>query len=673
VTATDERGTARAGRLGDRPPARARLVRPSPGPGARRRWLVGPADLLATAGYLLAALYVMAHLFVDPAHRVQRNNPNDQAFFEFVLAHAARLVTHGGNPFFTRQMNMPDGVNLMANTSILGLSLPLAPVTLLFGASVSYAVLCVLALAATATSWYALLARHLVGSRFAAFVGGWFCAFAPGVVAQANGHPNIVAQFLVPWIVWRALRLREPSRRWPNAIALALLVVWQFFINEEVLFLTAVGFGVVILVHLIWYRRGLADQVRPFLRGLAVSAGLVLVALSYPLWFQFFGPQHYRGLPPLIRNFGVDLWSYPSYSSEALAGNINTSYLFAPNPAEQNAFFGWALLLLVGLIVWRLRRSPLVVGLAAAAVTFALLSLGTRIVIRGHHTHLPGPWAVVSRLPLFDTVVAPRLALAVVPLLGVLLAIGCDRYLIWSAAPVDAPSAAAAVPAATADSAVPAVTADAAVPAATGDMTGPHRATTTAPRRPGASRGRPPFRLVGAAVLALALVPIAPTPLAAVEQTPVPGFITEHTYREYVPAGRSLVTVPLPRPPFVDALYFSAAVNLDFAFPRGYFLGPRVDPDHPDRVGAMYGAPFLPTSTLLERVAFTGVRPPVGPADRAQALTDLAFWRAAALLLPFDSNNEYPLYQTTSDLLGFRPVVVDGGWLWDVRGLVGTG
>ena len=59
-------------------------------------------------------------------------------------------------------------------------------------------------------------------------------------------------------------------------------------------------------------------------------------------------------------------------------------------------------------------------------------------------------------------------------------------------------------------------------------------------------------------------------------------------------------------------------------------------------------------------MAFTGERPPVGPADRAQALADLAFWRAAVLLLPFDSDNEYPLYQTTSDLLGFRPVPVDG-------------
>src|SRR5437762_178263 len=42
-----------------------------------------------------------------------------------------------GNPFFTTDMNMPAGVNLAANASVLGLGVPLTPVTLLFGAGVT--------------------------------------------------------------------------------------------------------------------------------------------------------------------------------------------------------------------------------------------------------------------------------------------------------------------------------------------------------------------------------------------------------------------------------------------------------------------------------------------------------------------------------------------------------
>ncbi len=44
-----------------------------------------------------------------------------------------RIFTHGENPLFTPQLNAPDGVNLMANTGLLGLTVPLVPVTLLFG------------------------------------------------------------------------------------------------------------------------------------------------------------------------------------------------------------------------------------------------------------------------------------------------------------------------------------------------------------------------------------------------------------------------------------------------------------------------------------------------------------------------------------------------------------
>jgi hypothetical protein len=41
-------------------------------------------------------------------------------------------------------------------------------------------------------------------------------------------------------------------------------------------------------------RRAWAES-RRFLTGLGVAVGVSLVLTAYPLWFQFFGPQHYRG------------------------------------------------------------------------------------------------------------------------------------------------------------------------------------------------------------------------------------------------------------------------------------------------------------------------------------------------------------------------------------------
>lgn len=98
------------------------------------------SDVLALSLYVLGALWVTAKLWMDPSNQtVGRSGRQDQVFFEWVLAHAHWSVTHLANPLFTDRLNVPDGVNMMANTSILGLAIPLAPATAIFGTQVSYA------------------------------------------------------------------------------------------------------------------------------------------------------------------------------------------------------------------------------------------------------------------------------------------------------------------------------------------------------------------------------------------------------------------------------------------------------------------------------------------------------------------------------------------------------
>src|SRR5262245_59055395 len=248
----------------------------------------------------------MYHLLRHPTTRVQRDNLSDDALFQWMLAHGARVLSEGANPFFTHQMNVPDGVNLMANTSILGLSIPLAPVTLLFGTGVSYALMMFLMLVGTAFAWYHVLYRHLIGSWSGGLIGGMFCGFAPGMISHATGHANFVAQFLVPFIVWRSVRLRDPHRWVRNGVALGLLISWQAFINEEMLFVTALGTALFVGIYALFDRRALAGAVRPALRGLAVAVAVAGVLLAYPLYLQFFGPQAYSGLGYQIKNFGAD-------------------------------------------------------------------------------------------------------------------------------------------------------------------------------------------------------------------------------------------------------------------------------------------------------------------------------------------------------------------------------
>src|SRR5437899_7014140 len=114
-------------------------------------------DLLAPAIYLLGGVFLTIGLWPDLDGRVQADNIQDQGAFQFFLAHGARSLIHLANPLFDAQVNVPAGVNMMANTSILGLSVPLAPLTLLAGPAVAGAVLLALAPALTATAWYFVL------------------------------------------------------------------------------------------------------------------------------------------------------------------------------------------------------------------------------------------------------------------------------------------------------------------------------------------------------------------------------------------------------------------------------------------------------------------------------------------------------------------------------------
>lgn len=583
---------------------------------ARRRLLPDRADLVAGAIFLLGGVWVMYHLLVHPNARVQRNNVNDDAIFQWMLAHGARVLSEGANPFFTDRMNVPAGVNLMANTSILGLSLPLAPVTLLFGTGVSYALLMLLALSGTGAAWYYVLSRHVVESRVAATLGGLFCGFAPGMIAHANGHPNIVAQFLVPFLVWRSVRLREPGRALRNGLALGLLVVWQAFINEEILLVTALGFGLFVALYALFRRGALAGAVGPALRALAVAAVVAGGLLAYPLYVQFFGAGTYRGLGDAIRNFGADITSFTAFASQSLGGSGFTRGHFAQNAAEENSFLGWPLVILILMLVWWLRRFAMVRAMAVVGLFFAIASLGPRLYLHGHHTRTPMPFALLNKLPLFDTMVPTRLALVLIPIIGILLAFGYQQM---------------------------------------------------------SEAGLPEFpvpgRMIWFTLLIAALLPSAPRPLPAFNTLPTPAFVSSGEWRQYVPPGHSLVTVPLASSKNVQSLFWSAQTGLDLPLARGYFLGP--GPDYPADPKAIFGAPKRATSTLLDKVLATGQLPEITEADRVNALADLRYWRASAVVLQPGTRNDGDLWEATTDLIGFAPVLRGGVWLWDVRRLVG--
>jgi hypothetical protein len=391
----------------------------------------GP-DALAVASYTVFAVLMYAHLWRDPRGRILADNKQDEIFFEWVLSHAARVVTHGGSPIFTDALNAPVGVNLMANTSVLALAIPLSPVTLLFGPAVTFVLISTLSLAGTAIAWYFVLSRGLVESRAAAYVGALFCGFGPAMISQSTGHPNITGQFVIPLVVRAVFRLRLTEvSKWRRGLVLAGLVVLQCFINEEMLFLTALTLLIFLLVYLP------PRELWPTVKAAAPAAGIAvlaaLVVLAYPLYHQFAGAQSYRGLPGFVLDLSTDLAAFKDLSRRSIFGNPEAVSNLG-GATEENTFFGWGLLILVvvaGVVLWRRRAAR---ALFVTGVVFAVLSLGRTIRYQGEPTTHSGPWKFLAELPLFDSVVPTRLALVVTPLIGLLLALllTAPRRLLWA-------------------------------------------------------------------------------------------------------------------------------------------------------------------------------------------------------------------------------------------------
>ncbi|GAB7037399.1 glycosyl transferase [Catenuloplanes niger JCM 9533] len=568
--------------------------------------------------YAALSVLVTSRLWADPGGRVLAANEDDHGFFLFVLAHAERAVFHGEGLFYTDRLNFPDGINMMANTSILALGIPVSPITHWFGPGVSMALLITIGLGGTAAAWYWVLGRHFVGHRSAAFVAGLWGGFAPTMISHANGHINFTVLILVPFLFWRVAMLREPAGAVRNGVVLGLLITAQVFVNEEILLFVALACAIFTVCWVLMHRDRIRTVWKPGLTGLAVAAGTSGVLLAYPLFQQFLGRQHYRGLPFTPDVYVTDLASYVFYARQSIAGHTALAESLSVSATEDNSFFGLPLVVLLvvcAVLTWRQRamRAVVITGLV-----FVIIAAGPTLVVGGVDTEVPMPLFFVSHLPLINLITTTRFTMVVVWACAFLLAVATDRVL---------------------------------------------RARDEEPD-PATARRRV---LLWWVTITVALLPVAPKPLITAPATPMPELITSGQWREFVPDGRSLVPVPLPEVTVGrEGMRMAAFAALDAPVPRGYFMGPtngEIDPT------GTWNAPARRTSDILFEIVRSGRAPVVTPADRAAARDDLKYWRAGALVLGERHAQAEILKRTVSDLLGREPRLVGGAWVWEVSDL----
>ena len=169
----------------------------------------------------------------------------DVAYYVWSLQWVAHQVVHLGNPWFTTHMAAPAGIQLGFSTSMPLAGLILTPVTLAFGPSAAFTLLCIVT---PGLACYLMFraARLWLGGPGAVAAGALF-GLSSMLDWQVWYHLNLaLGTLFLPLTLEAAVRLRRrPSRR--QAVLLGLVLGAAVLTNQESAVLAA-GLAAVILL-----------------------------------------------------------------------------------------------------------------------------------------------------------------------------------------------------------------------------------------------------------------------------------------------------------------------------------------------------------------------------------------------------------------------------------------
>ena len=255
---------------------------------------------LATAGAILiyfAAAYILAGrgLLGDFTGRiVSTSTGHDPSVMIWCLAWFPHAIANHLDPFLSRAVWWPVGINLAWITSIPGAAILAWPMTSAFGPVASFNTLSFIALPAAAFTAF-LLCRHLTGRNRASIAGGYVFGFSPYFLGHLQNHLLLILAFPIPLAVLLTVRLLEGSLR-PRVFAplMALVLALQIGFSLE-LFATMTAVGIIAL--LIGFAVGpehWRTTVRSVAAPLAASYAIAAVLVA-PYWYYLFAFGMPRG------------------------------------------------------------------------------------------------------------------------------------------------------------------------------------------------------------------------------------------------------------------------------------------------------------------------------------------------------------------------------------------
>ncbi len=585
-----ERVRLQLGRLtaGVRVPASRRLLA-----GALVPFLV----LVVDAGL---AMLLVEGVWKSPTTVTLEGGNGDAAIFMWSLRWVAHVTAQGGNLLVSHQLNYPDGVNLMWNTTLLLPGWLLSPVTSRWGEVLTFNLILVLAF--TLSAWCAYLAiQRYARSHLAAALGGLIYAFSPAMRTQAY-HPHMSLAFLPPLMLLALDEILVRQRRNPllTGALLGLMAAAQLWTGEEVLAATVLFGALLLLVLLALHPRKVLELRRALRALVAFAAALAVFAaiVAWPLTVQFTGPQRVSGDVQTL-DYADDLHGFVLPGGEQWLTWPSARREVGSFPVGNAAYLGVPLILAVLVAAVTLFRRPVVRVGSLLSLGGALLSLGPFLHVGGRVTRVGLPWGLLQRLPLLSSLIPSRLAMFTAGFAGLLVAVLLAEA--W--------------------------------------------------RRGGWQRW---FALGATPLLVLPLLPAGAVPVSRVQ---TPSFFTTAAVRR-LPRDSTVLVLPYPYREVALAMTWQAQSDMWFKMPGGYFIGPTLD------ASPRFDANPTPLAITLGKIFKGGTPPTSLNASQREAFAaDLRRWHVGTVVVgPMPYRADMVWFLTR--LFRHQPQEVGGVQLW---------
>lgn len=275
-----------------------------------------------------------------------------------------------------------------------------------------------------------LLAKHITGCEWAAFIGGYIFTFSNYHFAHAQGHLNLVLMQWIPFYFFCLYRLVDIHRVRDavfSAFFLFLVLLcdhyYFLFCCLASLFFVAWGFG---------SRRIKIQNFRSYLIFIILS-----LCSSGVFCIHFLSAASSAEIT--VRDpesFGMDLfallipgghWKFAQMSApywERLGGNIHESSVHVGLGVILLSVFGYSHL--------KKNRNSLRHLLIALATVFALISLGADLQIFGYHFQLPMPYDLLERMLPFIRAGGVPVRFIVITILSLSILASAGASILWS-------------------------------------------------------------------------------------------------------------------------------------------------------------------------------------------------------------------------------------------------